>query len=262
MTAPAPEALLSAFVDGELPPHEAARVAEAIAASPALAQRAARLHQMKAALAGYGADLPLPDMPHLPPRSGRAISALRLGKLVALGSVAALCAVLILGVMPVSAPVSAPVAVLEPAAPALPALALHDDWLAAPPQAVTPDFPAEFGWMQAAARASGLQLVHQRADLGQTHLGFKGPNACRLSLLVSDTGGREQPLRLTLSDSVQYATWQRQGVTFEMVARDMATARFATVAAGLYQGSKDHGADGALHIALLQSARLPCRVGA
>ncbi len=260
MTAPAPEALLSAFVDGELPAHEAARVAEAIAASPVLAQRVARLHQMKAALAGYGADLPLPDMPHLPPRSVR-VSPLRRGKLVAQGSVAALFAVLVFGVAPVSAPVSVPVAALETVAPA-PALALHDGWLAAPPQALVLEFPAEFGWMQDATRASGLQLVHQSADPGQIHLGFKGPNACRLSLFVSEVSAPEHPLRLTVSDSVQYAIWQRNGLTFEMVARDMATARFVTVATGLHQGSKDHGADGALHIALVQSARLPCLIRA
>jgi anti-sigma factor RsiW len=257
MTSPVPDALLSAFVDGELPPLEAARVAEAISTNPALAQRVARLHKMKAALAGYDDGLPLPDMPQLPahamaapPTFGR--------KLVAAAVVAAVLGVLVIGALPGAAPFSDSHAAHDGRDIATALMVQHDNWLQTPAQTVARDMVEQFAWMHPVTSASGLKLVHYQSYDEQMHLGFKGPNACRLSIFISTTDNGDAPLRLTLSETVQHARWQRQGYAFEMIARDMAPARFATVATGLQQGSKDHGADGALHIALLHSARLPC----
>jgi len=255
MTAPVSEALLSAFVDGELHPDEAARVAQAIAAQPALAQRVARLHKIKAALAGYGEDLPLPEVTPMPAFTASRADVPRAGlgrKLMAAGAAAAFVVALVFAAVPFSRPDSA-------AAP-LARLAQHDHWLAEQADTAVLDLPQAFGWVRSVTRASGLQLVHHSDNAQEVHFGFKGPNACRLSLFVSVSSGREEPLRLMLSETVQHAVWQRQGVTFEMIARDMAPARFATVATGLQQGSKDHGADATLYIALAQSARLPCLI--
>ena len=248
MRPPVSDYHLNAFVDGELPAADAARVAEAVAADPALARRVLRLHQMKGALAGLGEERALPPMPPMlvPERTGR-------GRLQALSAAAALMALALL--MLASAPVSAPpVAASEP-----PRLVQHDRWLAvSPADAVALDLPDAWQWMAPIMQASRLQLVHLARLEAETHFGFKGPNACRVSLFVTESDAPAQALSLTLSDAVQQARWQVHGLTFQMVARDMAPARFATVATGLHEGSEAHVGTPEMRLALMQSARLPC----
>lgn len=242
---------LNAFVDGELPAADAALVAEAVAADPALARRVLRLHQMKGALAGLGEERALPPMPPVPPvpTPGR----VRRGRLPALSAAAALVALALL--MLASAPVSAP----SEAAPEPPRLVQHDRWLAvSPADALALDLPDAWQWMAPIMQASRLQLVHLARLEAETHFGFKGPNACRVSLFVTQSDAPAQALSLTLSDAVQQAHWQVHGLTFQMVARDMAPARFATVATGLHEGSEAHAGTPEMRLALMQSARLPC----
>lgn len=237
---------INAFVDGELSPADAALVAEAIAADPVLAQRVLRLHRMKAALAAYGDDLPLPSTPE-PVRAYR-----RPRRKLALCGAAAVAIFVLLGVVPTHTP--------EPRATHWPILAQHDLWLHGVTAAEAMLFPEGFAWMEAVISTSGLQLVHADIRPEATHLGFKGPNACRLSLFITPADKPEASLHLNLTESVQHAQWQVEGFAFEMIARDMAIARFATVATGLHQGSVAHGTVADLRIALLQSARLPCLV--
>jgi len=235
---------LNAFVDGELTPPEAARVAEAVAADPALAQKVARLHALKAALAGFAEDRPLPQVaPVKRPRG------LGWRKRVGLAAVAALVA-LTFGALPRAMP---------PADEGVsPRMHLHDQWLQDRAGVAPVAMPDAFDWLQSVTGASQLQLVHHRIDAEGAHFGFRGSNACRLSLFITAAEGADQPIRLLLTDAVQHATWQAGGLSFEMIARDMAPARFASVASGLEQGSAARAAPSPQHIALVQSARLPC----
>ncbi len=78
-------------------------------------------------------------------------------------------------------------------------------------------------------------------------------------VLLTDTSpDANGPLRQALTEQVQHAQWYIGTLAFDMIARDMAPVRFATVATALYHGSQDHAADEALQIAFLQAARLPC----
>lgn len=238
------EEKLNAFVDGELSPAEAAQVATVIADDARIAYRFVRLHQMKAALAGFADAMQLPPMPE---DQARHPSLLR--KAANLGAaVAFVIAVLI----PI--PTSGPGLPVGDNA----SLAEHDNWLALGNHAGIWSLPVGFEWIEPVMRTSRLELVYARDGEAVQHLGFKGANACRLSLFVSVSDASEKPLRLTLADDRQHAIWQTGGFAFEMVARDMAPARFATVATGLREGSGRHGAVASLHLALAQSATLPC----
>ncbi len=248
MKTPVSETRLNAFVDSELSPSEAALVAEAVAADPTLAKRVVRLHKIKAALAAFGDDLPVPELPQPAPHRRTAR-----GRLVASGAIAATALLLLVSV---SVPVSAP----EQGAADLPRLAQHDLWLSTTTEAGSLELPRGFEWMGPVMRASGLQLVHSHSHDDIMHFGFKGANSCRLSLFVATSATRDTALQVTLSDQVQHAQWQTGRLAFEMIARDMAPARFATVATGLQQGSREHQAESKLRIALLESARLPCLI--
>jgi len=246
---------LNAFVDGELSPHEAVRVTLAIASDRAIAQRVARLHQMKAAIAGFADIATAPDIPQRKPRRHAA-------RRIALALVGAAAALAMLGlaaqILMQTAPGTANHTATNTAAQTI--MAHHDHWTAQPQGTATPDLPDDFHWLAPVMQSSGLQLVHLAMPEGALHLGFKGPNACRISLFVTATERADSGLRMDISERTQHAQWQTGALAFEMIARDMAPARFATVATGLHQNSRTHAADPAMQFALLQAARLPCTV--
>lgn len=248
MSSRVPEHQLNAFVDGELSPPEAAQVASAIAADPVVARRVARLHQTKAALAGLTDDLAVPDL-RQPRPAPRPLWRLAVGLAAGLAGAGALLAML---AWPAPAPERAHNA-SEP-----PLMAQHDHWAGHMADGAGLALPDGFGWLESVMRSSGLQLVHLAQADGMQHFGFKGQNACRISLFMTAATQPDSPLRLTLSEQVQHAQWQIGAIAFEMIARDMAPARFATVATSLHRESHDHAPDTALQIALLQAARLPC----
>lgn len=61
--------ILSAYVDGELEPEEASRVARLIASDEAVARRAAKLSEMKAAVAGMAPEIVVVTVPRPRPAS-------------------------------------------------------------------------------------------------------------------------------------------------------------------------------------------------
>jgi hypothetical protein len=236
--------VLNAFVDGELPSAEAARIATMVASDPLIAQRVAHLHHMKAALSTMSDDLVLPAS-ELPIRGTK--HTLRGAR-----ALAAVCVLLL--VVFWSAPVSGP----AQQGGNLPFMAQHDHWVSHGAEGADVVLPESFDWLRPLMHASGLTLVHYAQAGNLQHFGFKGVNACRLSLFVTTQAGAVSPLQLSLTEKVQHAQWHLDTKAFEMIARDMAPARFATVATSLHRDSRDHAADEALEIALLQAARLPC----
>jgi len=238
------DSVLNAFVDGELSPAEVARISVVIADDPTIAQRVAHLHQIKAAVSTMPDGLVLPES-KLPIRgTKRNFRGAR--------ALATVCVLLL--VVFWSAPVTGP-AYQDTASPFI---GQHDHWVS---QGAEPDsvvLPESFDWLRPLMHASGLKLVHYTQEGNLQHFGFKGVNACRLSLFVTTQAGTVSPLLLSLTEQVQHAQWHLDTAAFQMIARDMAPARFATVATSLHRDSRDHAADEAIQIALLQAARLPC----
>jgi len=239
--------LLNAFADGEVSSSEAARIAAVIATDPATAQRVAYLHQLKAALSAIPETIVLPE-PSKPDAHVKAKGDLRTVRALVSGLV-------LLIALFWSAPVSGP----SHQDPNLWLLAYHDQW-ALNDGALNDAFvlPKALDWLHPPMQASGLQLVYSNQNGARQHLGFKGVNACRLSLFISQSAGPASALYLSLTPQVQHAHWQTGTTEFEMLARDMAPARFATIATSLHRESREHIADAAFQMALLQAARLPC----
>lgn len=235
---------LNAFADGELPPTQAAQIAAIVASDPAIARRVAHLHQMKAALSAMQDDL-LPPAPPMPkPKAQR--------RYQGASALAAGCALLLAVFW------SSPVTLPAQQDTHLPRMAQHDHWVSQGAARADFGLPASFAWLDPLMQASGLQLVHHTQTDTLQHFGFKGANDCRLSLFVSSKVGPASPLHLSLTEQVQHARWHIGTHEFEMIARDMATPRFATVATSLHRGSQDHATEEALQVALLQAARLSC----
>lgn len=250
---------LNAYVDGELAPKDAARVTLAITSDRTIAQRVVRLQQMKAAVAGLADADVLPNLPPLRARQKPGNTPDRRPDwriAVGLAGIAAILATLGLSIPNSDQALRETAAQTASTAPAF--LTLHDQWVAQPDDTGSVALPDDFSWMAPVILSSNLQLVHQARAEGILHLGFKGPNACRISLFVSGVEGADDGVRMDISDRIQQATWQVASLGFEMIARDMAPARFATVAAGLHQSSRTLAAEPQMQFALLQAALLPC----
>lgn len=239
--------MLNAYVDGELPAAQAARISDALLYYRALAQRVAAIHRLKAASAQAFDDIALPPLPNPAPparRERRAIAAALAG-LVALGAA-------------LWTPPPAPTPDLAKLIETSP-LQAHAVWLHAAISGDRPAHPDGFGWISDITRASGLELVHLSGWRNDgLHLGYRGRNACRLSLFIQPETGANTTLDMHLDDQLQQARWVTSGLRFDLIAHDMDTARFATIATTAHQKSHDNLPANAAQIALINAARLPC----
>ncbi len=242
---------LNAFVDGELKPHDAARVTLAITSDRAIAQRVARLQQMKSAVSGFADAASVPDIPlHKPDR--------RPVWRAAVGLAGMAVALVMLGLSIPSLNRTAPETAIAPGTIAPTFMAQHDQWTAQSQISADFDLPDDYVWMAPVMLSSNLRLVYLASSGAEVHLGFKGPNACRISLFVTAAEGGDGGLKMDIAEPIQHAQWQTGALGFMMIARDMAPTRFATVATGLHLNSRTHSPDPAMQVALLQAARLPC----
>ncbi|MCC5991979.1 MAG: hypothetical protein JJT99_05595 [Rhodobacteraceae bacterium] len=238
---------LNAYVDGELPAALAAQISDALLYDRALAQRVAAIHRLKAASAQAFDDIALPQLPTpaAPARRGRKAVAAALAGLVALGGA-------------LWTPPPAPIPDLAKVIAASPQQA-HAVWLHASIPGDRPAHPDGFDWIAEITRASGLELVHLSGwRSGGMHLGYLGSNACRLSLFIQPEAGANTTLDMHLDDQLQQARWVTSGLRFDLIAHDMDTARFATIATTAHQKSRDNLPANAAQIALINAARLPC----
>lgn len=239
--------MLNAYVDGELPAAQAARISDALPYDRALAQRVAAIHRLKAASVQAFDDItppPLP-VPATPVRWGRKAVAAALAGLVVLGGA-------------LWTPPPAPIPDLAKLIETSPQQA-HAVWLHAAIPGDRPAHPDGFDWIAGITRASGLELVHLSGwGSDGLHLGYLGSNACRLSLFIQPGAGANTTLDMHLDDQLQQARWVTSGLRFDLIAHDMDTARFATIATTAHQKSHDNLPANAAQIALINAARLPC----
>lgn len=255
---PVPEALLNAYVDGALDPQTAAALAERALAEPALAARIARLHGLKAGVAGLVAALPpAPPLPSGPLRDPkRRIRAVRMliGAATAGGALAAglTATAFLLPLQPSPDPASAALSAITE----IDLAARHDAWA----RTSGGNAPQAPGWLTDAMATAGLNLVHAAplADDSGTHLAFIGRNDCRISLFERPGPGRVGPPEHLGTDGLMRAEWHSGQSGFTLIARDMNPQRFETIAMALAAASTRRDAPAPALLAALSAARQPC----
>lgn len=249
---PVDDVELNAYVDGELPPAQAASLGRRAARDPDLALRIARLHRLKAAVAGTFdaaanrlARLPAPQPAARPAR----VRARRRWQ------PAALAAALVLGIA-----VGGAAMLRQPSPAPDPAVALHDAWAGSDAQG-TAEAPV---WLTSVIEATGLSLarvapVRSHDGPPGVHYAFVGTNECRLSLFeMPAAAGTDSLLTLLVQGNLRSARWQAGGNGYLVIARNMDGARFATIVAALKEATISRTAPEAERIALLQAARQRC----
>lgn len=244
--------MLNAFVDGELPPEQAASVIAALAEDPALARRVATLQRLKTSLATFHSDvLPPPLLPASPDRI-----AWRWPAALAAAAAGAVIAGAVWFTTPPAGP-DAPDTQTRVTAQHTP-LDLHQSWASADIATSSAHLPDEFTWLTPVMRATGLQLAYSGDWQGGLHLGYVGANACKLSLFIHPDDAPDSALDIHLDQHLQQASWTTSGLRFNIVSQDMDMSRFATIATTAHAKSRDHLPASAAQIALINAARLPC----
>ncbi len=255
---------LNAYVDGELPPDQAAALARRAAAEPDLAQRIARLHRIKAAVASTvdAATQSAADRLTLLPEQAR-----RRPRAVARGDRRGWRAALVAATLVLGLTVGGAAMLRQPGPGAAPdpALALHDAW-ATGGGGRGGDLPAAEApaWLTSVIAATGLQLVHSasleaRGLPAGMHYAFVGSNDCRLSLFeMRATDPQQGALTLQVEGDLRSARWQAGGHDYMVLARNMDAARFATIAAALGEAAASRAGPDAERLALLTAARQRC----
>ena len=260
----ASDARLSAYVDGELSPEDAADLARLAVIDPEVAARIAVLHQLKAGVADLGhgepPDLQMPDLP-MPARraAARPVPRANGGRrgLVLRLAVAVLALAAVLGW--VNLQPGDPVQT-EPGLAAQ--IAGHDAWARALERDGASPLAPE--WLEGMMRATGLRLVHAAPvrwgeQTEVMHYAFVGANNCRLSLFEQPGAGvGELALSVTIQAELLTARWQVHGFAYSLVARNMDRERFVTIAAAAHDVTHARAPAGAALIASLQAARQRC----
>lgn len=241
------EEALNAFLDGELPPEDAAALTARLAAEPELARRLHALARLKAVAAALDADVQPPPMPlPAPARAVRRPLARRARALLAVtvagGAAAAATALLWL----------APAAQPEP-----PAVAAHRRFAEAPPSvpvALDASAPLSPQILPRLAEA-GLRLERLEPVAGGLYAGFRGPRGCRLGVWTGPPAAL--PDHAPAGWRVESFVVDGQGV---WVAADpsMDGMRFAVLAAALRGEGGDEGASATM-LAEARPTEASCR---
>lgn len=232
---------LNAYVDGELSARDDARIAEAIAREPGLADRVAALTRLKSVLAETAE---APAKPILLPRPGWSRGML---------AVAASIGLLIM----VSVASGLALFGTENADWFDEARNIHADWALYPaaPEARevdansllvsldridlpvhTPDLTS------ARLRLTYLEYYRETEDApAAIHLGYTGRRGCRVTLWVTTA---PQTLTTALTESrdgkLRGYRWRVGRVAYAMFATGMAEARFTMIADKVYKSSREH----------------------
>ncbi len=262
-TPPITDEILNAYVDGALHHTEAADVAHRAASDPKIAERIAILSQIKAGVAGMVEDMVVIDlpMPVVMPSRQRPM-------FVAFGAVAAVVIAALSFFWLAGAPARPTGIALDTTIIANTDITLehyvarHDAWIDGLAQAS--EAPVFDTRLQDLMAKTGLRLVdHALAPLDHaheaSHRGFVGPNGCRLSLFEAISAfSPTTPLNITIDGALLTATWVDDGQSFALIARQMDSVRFSTIATAVHDASRDHSSVDTEALASLTQARQPC----
>lgn len=217
---------LNAYVDGELPPDEAAAIAEAVVRDRMLARRVAAISALKAAI--HDSAPPYPGPAELPPRRPRLMRQ----------RLAAAAAVLVLALLGTTAWLAE--LHRDPQGITL-AERVHQQWLAARAKGLNDQAGAV---LQARLDALRLAYVPDLTQVGLVfdsvrqigagrglHVGYRGPRGCVVSLVVLEgAGDRDIPLTPLSRDGHTAWSWTTGGASFYLLAPAMDPVRLTRTA--------------------------------
>lgn len=249
MTSPANDFdLLSAYIDGELDPADAAHLARRIASDETLARQAAKLAEMKSALAAPVHDVIFVNI--MPRQSSR-------GRIWAAGLAACLALALVSVLWQIGPTAKADDDIAQ-------AIAQHDVWVGGSPEMTVSPVSVPAGFFAPELNAAGLAIAYVRTNASiagkqAVQVGYVGRNGCRLSLfrLIADARTAAQ-YSLTSDATLQRAVWRDAANVYLLVARGMDQSRFATIAGVLRDLTSDAPKPAPEATAALQSPHLPC----
>lgn len=242
---------LNAYVDGELEPDLAARVAAALARDRQAAAKVATLTRLRAAVRATAPAEAAPPfvLPRARPRAAR------LMPWAAALLVAAVLGAVMLGgdrLRPGASPLAA-------------AIAAHQLWLAQSP----PDAPARLGVELAGAEASSLpdlslaslRLVHLSLDPsgrrgGGMLAGYVGPNGCRVGLWIApaDAALPAEPA-MRDRDGLAIRAWRGEHASYALLGRGIDAVRLDGIAALVARITRDEPGVPREQVAALAEAR-------
>lgn len=243
------DADLSAYLDGELDPAEASRVARLIASDQSMARRLAKMSEIKALVSGMTPEVVFVTLPQ---RSmGRRVLPFMLAGCLSLLIASASWFALEGGAQRVGEAV-----ILE-------AALQHDRAIeaASAPRPAPATAPA--GMFAPEMVAAGLSLAFVRDEVvidGKAALqaGYVGRYGCRLSLFRIARPDHAQAFDMSSHDGLLHASWSGPTAQFLLIARDMDEARFAVLAGVLKSVSEGGGDKEPEMIASLRVMRQPC----
>lgn len=247
--------LLSAYVDGELPPDERSRLETRMVSDPGLSHRAVALRLMKAGVAGIGGDTLLVTVPAVSPyRRPMLAMATAVGLSLALAFAGGWAGALSLGGRNQAA--TRPEALAQ-------AVLLHDVWsrgaqaTAPKPASVTDGFEAP----ELAEAGLALASLNTEASIDgkpAIQVGYLGQHGCRLSLFrMGETRG-DAAFRIKSDAGVQSADWADASFRYIVVARHLDLMRFTVLASALNEMTTHAGQPSRQVVAGLEAAHQPC----
>lgn len=258
--------MLSAHVDGELSPTEAAMVGQAAAADPEIAARLAVLLSLRASVAGL-VDPVGPGQATGPIETGTAPRRMwNLGRLAfAMTAVLVLAAGSALWFQGTASRAVGPVPQTDAQLqyPALSSMiAAYDAW----------GDGATIRVVQATPEVEDLSALLVSAGLDRDfttdfvlpdgavvqHTGFVGHLGCRLSLFKAALVGAGQGLSISANSDLLLASWTTPAASYVLVARNMNGVRFTTIASVLNAATMMPAQDESQMIALLSGAHQHC----
>ncbi|KRE03166.1 hypothetical protein ASE61_11745 [Bosea sp. Root670] len=243
--------MLNAYVDGELEPDQAAKVAAALADDRAAAAQVATLTRLRAAVKA-ASPMPAPPPFALPRARSRAMRWAPWA--------AAACLALFIGAA------SLGIGQRQSGASSLSAaIAAHQLWLAQSPAGTAPRLGVELAGVEAGAlpdlSLASLRLVHLSLDPagrggGGMLAGYVGPNGCRVGLWIAPVEAAlpQQPA-VQDRDGLLVRAWRGERASYALLGRGIDPARLDGIAALVARITRDEPGVPREQVAALTEAR-------
>jgi anti-sigma factor RsiW len=250
--------MLSAYVDGELPPHVAASIARLAAVDRRVAAQVAALQDLRAGVSGIAPEIVMVAVK--PPTSRESPPA---GVLAALGAIMLALAALVGFLGGDTAPGGTPPVALAGL------IDRHDAWIAAGTvlrAAATDADPVDLLLAHAGLMTAGSASIHLPGGAVARHAGYIGQRGCRLSLFQvprKETRAAEA-IDLAIDGDEETASplltahWSHAQTTFILIARGMDPVRFAGIASNLEAATDNDRDTHPPTIAEAAGANRPC----